>query len=123
MSDSLPLILPNSTHLAVTVRTLPATNTRGTRYKALCARGSVTISADDELSPEGNARAAAEALSRKFEREDVAQRKRMTEEAGLRWTANYASPWTARHWIGGALPAGGWVFVHLPEDYELRAIE
>ena len=51
---------------AIQVKYLGPTNYRGSRYKATAAAGSVTVSADDVLSTEGNVIAAAHALCDKF---------------------------------------------------------
>ena len=51
---------------AIQVKYLGPTNYRGSRYKATAAAGSVTVSADDALSTEGNVIAAAQALCDKF---------------------------------------------------------
>ena len=51
---------------AIQVKYLGPTNYRGSRYKATAAAGSVTVSADNALSTEGNVIAAAQALRDKF---------------------------------------------------------
>lgn len=51
---------------AIQVKYLGPKNYRGSRYKATAAAGSVTVSADDALSTEGNVIAAAQALCDKF---------------------------------------------------------
>jgi hypothetical protein len=58
---------------AITTKYLPATNVRGSRIKATCERGSITISYPHELSGEAVHIAAADALVAKFVREDWAQ--------------------------------------------------
>lgn len=42
------------------------TNTRGSRITAKCAAGSLTLGYDHSLNPDGNHKAAAEALCRKL---------------------------------------------------------
>lgn len=71
---------------AIVVKFIGPTNTRGSRYKATCQAGSVTVRADDRLSIEGNAEAACLALVFKF-------------------------GWTRRRWVGGGLPDGRYVFL------------
>jgi hypothetical protein len=74
---------------AITTKYFSATNSRGSRIKATCAAGSVTISYPHELSGQAVHRAAADALVAK-----------------LGWTSdNYGEL------IGGGLPNGGYVFV------------
>ena len=68
---------------------LPATNTRGSRIKATCAAGSITIGYPHELSGQAVHRAAAEALASK-----------------LGWTSPYYG-----QLLGGCLPDGSYCFV------------
>jgi len=86
---------------AITVKILPATNFRGTRYKASCARGSTTLPADQELNPEGNAEKALRALLVKFIMEDF---KRSPEDKPSN------NPWRGP-WHGGQIEDGRYVFV------------
>ena len=51
---------------AIQTRYLPATDTRGSRIKAWCSAGSVTISYPHELSGQAVYRKAAETLAAKF---------------------------------------------------------
>ncbi len=51
---------------AIITKYLPATNSRGSRIKATCASGSVTIPYPHELSGQAVHRAAAEALVAKL---------------------------------------------------------
>ena len=51
---------------AIHVKYLPVTNTKGSRIKATCAAGSVTISYPHELSGQAVYRKAAEALADKL---------------------------------------------------------
>jgi hypothetical protein len=51
---------------AITVKFLASTCTKGTRYKATAAADSVTLSADYALTPEQNAKLAAQALIAKL---------------------------------------------------------
>ena len=75
---------------AIQTKFLPATNTRGSRIKATCAAGSITIGYPHELSGQAVHRAAAEALAAK-----------------LGWTiANGYG-----QLLGGCLPDGSYCFV------------
>lgn len=58
---------------AILTKYLCATNTRGSRIKASCERGSVTISYPDELSGDAVHIAAKDALVAKFVKEDAAR--------------------------------------------------
>lgn len=56
---------------AITTKVIPATNTRPTRIKAECERGSLTVSGDD--TTEAGHRLAARALCGRFANADLAQ--------------------------------------------------
>ena len=71
---------------AITTKYLGPTNSRGSRVKATCQAGSVTVSWDHALSSEQNHTAAAEALASK-----------------LGWIGD-DSDWRL---VGGGLPSGG----------------
>lgn len=58
---------------AITTKYLPATNFKGSRIKAECERGSITISYPDELSGDACHIAAVDALIAKFVKEDAAR--------------------------------------------------
>ena len=74
---------------AIQVKYLPCTNAKGSRIKAFCAAGSVTISYPHELSGQAVYRLAAETLAIK-----------------LKWdTDNYGAV------LGGCLPNGDYCFV------------
>ena len=74
---------------AIQTKFLPCTNTKGSRIKAFCAAGSLTISYPHELSGQACHRKAAEALAVK-----------------LGWgDAIY------RELLGGCLPNGDYAFV------------
>lgn len=51
---------------AIVTKYLGPTNARGSRVKATCQAGSVTLSWDDALDSEANHHAAAQALARKL---------------------------------------------------------
>jgi hypothetical protein len=72
---------------------LPATNYRGSRIKATCDRGSITISYPDELSGDDCHRAAVNALVDRFAREDLKQYGTPIE----------SNPWK-RAYVTGGLP-------------------
>jgi hypothetical protein len=74
---------------AIITKYFGPTNSRGSRIKATCASGSVTISYPYELSGQACHRAAADALVQKMD-------------------------WTDSHYgglLGGQLPSGEYVFV------------
>lgn len=76
---------------AIQVKYLNPTDTRGSRWKATAAAGSVTVGYDHGRSGEKNAEAAMLALVKKFG-----------------WDKFPAT------WQGGVLPNGDYVFVRLP---------
>ncbi|MFL1493019.1 hypothetical protein [Pseudomonas antarctica] len=51
---------------AITIKYLPATNTKGSRWKATAAAGSITLGYDHALNSEGNVKAAVKALVKKL---------------------------------------------------------
>jgi hypothetical protein len=51
---------------AIQVKYLGPTNTKGSRYKATCQAGSLTLAANYSLNYETNCKAAAEALANKL---------------------------------------------------------
>jgi hypothetical protein len=90
---------------AIETKVLAATNTRPTRIKASCARGSVVVSADGinlEVSSEGAHVWAAQHLVEKFINAD---RVKYGPGAGREWAGVR---------VAGSLPNGNWahVFVH-----------
>jgi hypothetical protein len=88
------------TYQAIETKLLPATNTKGIRIKAFCARGSFAIPYDHSLDLAHNHRAAALALVAKFVRED-------NDQYGPN---NERNPW-ARPLVTGSLPSGNYVHV------------
>ncbi|WP_449102355.1 hypothetical protein [Pseudomonas extremaustralis] len=52
---------------AITIKYLPATDTKGSRWKASAAAGSITVPYDHELNVEGNVKAAVRALVKKLD--------------------------------------------------------
>lgn len=81
---------------SIVTKYLPATNLRGSRIKATCQRGSITISYPHDLSGEAVHVAAADALVAKFAKEDAA-----------RYGAN-KNPWL-RPRVVGCLPDNTYV--------------
>lgn len=75
------------------------TNYRGSRIKASCERGSITVSYDDSLNTEEAHRAAVEALIARFVKEDA-------DRHGNNGASN---PW-ARPFISGGTKKG---YVHV----------
>ena len=75
---------------AIVTKYLPATNVKGSRIKATCQGGSVTLSWDDSMNTDMNHRTAAFALASK-----------------MQWDGN---------WISGGLPSGESVWVTDPKD-------
>lgn len=55
---------------AITTKYIGPTNTRGSRIKASCERGSITVAWDYSLNPEENHAVAKKMLVSKFARED-----------------------------------------------------
>jgi hypothetical protein len=83
---------------AITTRFLGPTNFRGSRVKAQCEAGSVIVSWDHALDPEGNHKAACAALLSK-----------------LGWHK------ATTIWHGGCLPdCKGWAFIPVPVDAYYR---
>lgn len=78
---------------AIQTKYLCPTNVRGSRYKAWCERGSITLSANDALNSDDNHKAAAEALKQKFCKEDEAR------------YGPHKNPWSAPT-VFGTLPDG-----------------
>lgn len=58
---------------AIETKYIPAANTRGSRIKAECDRGSITIGYPHDLSGDACHIAAADALVEKFVKEDAAR--------------------------------------------------
>lgn len=75
---------------AIVTKYLGPSNVRGSRIKATCQAGSLTLSWDDSLNPDSNHRAAAIALADK-----------------LQWNGQ---------WVSGSLPSGESVWVLQSDD-------
>lgn len=82
----------------INTKYLPATNTRGSRIKATCERGSVTISYPSRLTGGDAHVAAADALVCEFVAQD-----------SKKYGSN-KNPWSARR-IAGSLPDGSYAHV------------
>lgn len=78
---------------AIVTRFLPATNYRGSRIKATCDRGSITVSADSALSGDALHWSAVNALRAKFVAEDAKK------------YGEHRNPWNGPMICGG-LPRG-----------------
>lgn len=62
-----------SIYQAITTRYMCPTNTKGSRYKASCEAGTITIPADDSLDRDGNHLAACAALKAKISKANAAK--------------------------------------------------
>lgn len=96
---------------AIITKYLCPTNVRGSRYKATCERGSLTVDADYSLDAHENHRAVCDALCAKFDMEDF-------EKYGPKgltyggWVRPKAS---------GQIPSGEHVFCFIDERVYRRA--
>lgn len=91
-----------STSQTIRTKYLPCTDRRGSRVKAWCLRGSLTVQWESALNVEDNHKGACDALRLKFIREDSARYK--SDAAKNPWGADM---------IGGQLPKpdSGYCFV------------
>ncbi len=80
---------------SIQTKYLPATNTRGSRIKATCERGSITIDYPHELSGDEVHREAVRQLLERFVSEDWAERSIPPSQ----------NPWK-RDFVSGSLPDG-----------------
>jgi hypothetical protein len=90
---------------AIITKYLPATDLRGSRIKARCERGNITISYPDERGPGEDAhRASCEAIVAKFD----AQARALFAPVD----PGYVPTWGSLRWACGGLPsASGFAFV------------
>lgn len=90
---------------AIVTKYLCPTNVRGSRYKATCQAGSITVSADDGLNPEQNHKAVCDALCAK-----------MDDANDLRYGIDNRRTWSQPK-ASGALHDGTWahVFTEAPD--------
>jgi hypothetical protein len=86
---------------AIITKFLCPTNFKGSRYKASCEAGSITISADDALNIDGNHKAACDALCAKLDARNTA-----------RYGAGMRAIWSLPKAIG-TIPSGEHVHVFL----------
>lgn len=94
---------------AIITKIIPATNTRPTRIKAQCARGSIMIPTNDALSPGETMHGwAVNCLVARFLKEDLKQYGTPVDK----------NPW-GRRYCSGSLPSGD--FVHVYCGSKLRA--
>ena len=84
---------------AIETKYLGPTNVRGSRIKASCGRGSITVSCDDALNTEDAHIAAVDALIAKFVKEDE-----------KRYGTN-KNPWSNKRVCGGTKKGYVHVFV------------
>ena len=84
---------------AIITKYIPATDLRGSRIKARCDRGSITIGYPHERRQGEDAhRAACEALVARFDAQDRAR--------------GYKPTWGSLRWVAGELPSqAGYAFV------------
>lgn len=92
---------------AIITKYLPPTNFRGSRIKASCERGSITVEYDHSKGCEGAHIAAVDALVSKFVEED---KERYGSES---------NPW-ARPRVVGGLPGSG--YVHVSSDWNQTVV-
>lgn len=85
----------------IATKYIPCGNVRGSRVKAKCERGEITLSWDDSKGVEENHQAAVDALIARFVVED--------EKRG---TPKDKNPW-ARPYVMGGLPGSGFVAVYI----------
>lgn len=88
---------------AIHSKYIPATNTRPSRIKAECDRGSITISYPHELNAEQGHIHAVNLLIAKF----------LTEEKSKYGTPAHKNPWNKQRFVGQL--KNGW-FVHVYAD-------
>jgi hypothetical protein len=85
---------------AIQTKYISATNTRGSRIRAKCARGSITVSWSYDLTEEANHVEAVRVLTDRFVREDA---------------KNYGTPVLENPWnkefVTGCLPDGNYAHV------------
>lgn len=89
---------------AIITKYLPPTNRRGSRVKATCERGSITVPWDSNLDAHENHEAACRAMCEQFDAED---RKEYGSTLG-NWSRPKAS---------GGLASGEWVHCFIPSSY------
>lgn len=94
---------------AIITKYLPVTNSRSSRLKAQCARGSIIVGYDHGQTLEGNHISAAKHLAFKFLTED---KKAYGDKPGYSASKN---PWNTS-FVSGSLPSNDYVHVFIPES-------
>ena len=89
---------------AIITKFIGATNTKGSRIKATCDRGSVTVGYPHELNSEQAHRKAVECLIAKFNAEDTKQYGPASVRPGRCWN---------RPFVTGSIPSGEYVHVFI----------
>jgi hypothetical protein len=89
---------------AIVTRFLPATNTKPTRIKAMCERGSIVVPYNHTGTGDAAHRETARALCNRFCREDEKEYKTPFKE----------NPWN-RDFVTGQIPSGDYVHVFAPQ--------
>ena len=88
---------------AIITKFIGPTNTKGSRYKASCDRGSIIVESDHALNSEQNHVAAAQALVNRFLKQDA-------ERYGT-----HVNPWSQPR-VHGGLPSGELAHVFTDSD-------
>ncbi len=94
---------------AIITKYLPATNSKPSRIKATCERGSLTLSYDHGLEAGEAHRAVCDALCARFDAEDA--KKYGSKPGHWSWSRSKAS---------GQIPSGEYVFCFIPERVSKR---
>lgn len=76
---------------AIQTKYLPATNTRGSRIKAWCERGSITVDYPHELSGDAVHRLAVHALVNRFNEADAKEYGPSSVKEGRGWNAPFVT--------------------------------
>lgn len=97
---------------AITTRFIPASNYRGSRIKATCERGSITVSADSEYSRENLHWQAVKALVQRFAAEDA-----------KRHPGDKSNPWLRPMVCGGIFHSRSDAYVFVFADGDKFAAE
>ena len=84
---------------AITTKYIGPTNCNGSRVKAECERGQITIGWDDALNSEENHVAACKALRLKFAKEDAKEYGQPISENGWMRPMAYGSPKNGRGYV------------------------
>lgn len=93
---------------AIITKYVPPTMTKPGRVKAICERGSLTISWDHGKDAGENHRAVCDALCDRFDAEDREKYKTLSHGEKWSWSRPKAS---------GQLPSGEYVFCFIPDRF------